>query len=573
MAESTKGFDLASVLKNVPELGTGSSREQIEYIDISLIDGDPTNFYELSGIEELAANIELIGLQQPLRVRPSGEDGSRFMIVSGHRRRAAMQKLVEDGHEELRQVPCIRETAAGSAALQELRLIFANSDTRKMSSADISKQAQRVEALLYQLKEEGMEFPGRMRDHVAQACQVSKSKLARLKVIRESLIKPFLIAWENDRIGESVAYALAQIPAVHQDAVLQYWRDNNKSLNRLYEGTVKAYAKRFAALDKLKCKKCGGKCSNLEGKTQKVLSAESWQEVYCVNHCCDTCDNLRTCRSACPLLSEKVKTLRADAKEQRKQEKLAQEEKDRPTIQKIQKYWHRFGVARNNANVSVKDYFDAAGKYYLSDYEEETVKLECLEAPFKVDTELPYGYHCSLNQVERYVKLADLLGCSLDYLLCRTDNPQGFPEAQAAPQTADPAPAPADEKLPRTVWYPKEVEPPAGSDIIALDPSGYVENVTYAGCCILEFSALDWNDVIMWTPAPSAVPKLPEILNSWQPGKEDPPAPILAVAKFAVEGTDRTIKSICKWNGKAWTFENGTTIDAECVAWFPLPEE
>lgn len=77
----------------------------------------------------------------------------------------------------------------------------------------------------------------------------------------------------------------------------------------------------------------------------------------------------------------------------------------------------------------------------------------------------------------------------------------------------------------------------------------------------------------MWTPAPSAVPKLPEILNSWQPGKEDPPAPILAVAKFAVEGTDRTIKSICKWNGKAWTFENGTTIDAECVAWFPLPEE
>lgn len=38
-----------------------------------------------------------------------------------------------------------------------------------------------------ELKEEGVEFPGRMRDHVAEACKVSKSKIARLKVIREGL--------------------------------------------------------------------------------------------------------------------------------------------------------------------------------------------------------------------------------------------------------------------------------------------------------------------------------------------------------------------------------------------------
>ncbi len=40
-----------------------TAREQIEYIDIDRIDDDPRNFYELSGLDELAANIELLGLQ------------------------------------------------------------------------------------------------------------------------------------------------------------------------------------------------------------------------------------------------------------------------------------------------------------------------------------------------------------------------------------------------------------------------------------------------------------------------------------------------------------------------------
>lgn len=50
-------FDLADVLKGVPNLGT--SKKQLEYIKRELIDPDPNNFYSLTGIEELAANIQL----------------------------------------------------------------------------------------------------------------------------------------------------------------------------------------------------------------------------------------------------------------------------------------------------------------------------------------------------------------------------------------------------------------------------------------------------------------------------------------------------------------------------------
>lgn len=47
--------------------------------------------------------------------------------------------------------------------MAELQLIMANATTRDLTNAEISRQAARVEILLYQLKEEGQEFPGRMR--------------------------------------------------------------------------------------------------------------------------------------------------------------------------------------------------------------------------------------------------------------------------------------------------------------------------------------------------------------------------------------------------------------------------
>ena len=203
-------MDLGKYLQAGPKMGP--QREESRYIDIDCLVADERNFYALSDIDALAANIELIGLQQPIRVRQLSGNPERFRIVSGHRRRSALQKLVDEGREQFRDVHCIVETVECSEAMQELRLIYANSDTRKMSPMDLSRQAQRVEALLYQLKEEGFEFPGRMRDHVAQACQTTKSKLSRLKVIREKLHPMLMPDWEEGRLSEAVAYRIAQEP-------------------------------------------------------------------------------------------------------------------------------------------------------------------------------------------------------------------------------------------------------------------------------------------------------------------------------------------------------------------------
>ena len=61
------GASLADVLKNVSDPDRGP--EQIVLLPIASIDADANNFYSMDGVEELAANIELIGLLDPLRVR------------------------------------------------------------------------------------------------------------------------------------------------------------------------------------------------------------------------------------------------------------------------------------------------------------------------------------------------------------------------------------------------------------------------------------------------------------------------------------------------------------------------
>lgn len=203
----SKKFNLADYLKDTTPV-SNSDTEQIVRINLDLIDPDPSNFYSLEGIDELAGNIETVGLLDALRVRPNGE---RYTVVSGHRRRAACL-LIRDGGSEMfaAGVPCIIEYGEASDAMRELRLIYANSATRVMSAADLSKQAERVTELLYQLKEQGVEFPGRMRDHVAQACKVSASKIARLHAIRENLRDSYRLMFDAGRMSEGNAYRISQ---------------------------------------------------------------------------------------------------------------------------------------------------------------------------------------------------------------------------------------------------------------------------------------------------------------------------------------------------------------------------
>lgn len=588
-----KKFDMGEFAKTLQQVDVSNSdtgREQIEYIDIDLLDADEKNFYELPGLEELAANIEFVGLQQPLRVRPNPDQPGRFTIVSGHRRRAALKILVDAGRTELREIPCIRERPAGSAALQELRLIYANSDTRKMSSPEISRQAERVEDLLYQLQEEGVEFPGRMRDHVAAACKVSKTKLARLKVIRENLIPEFAKHYEKGDLKESSAYTLAQHPAEVQKLVWKYMGTADKrDMSHLSEWQVSNQIGKIKPVLERTCRKQAGEppCSHRDALLDKLFDG-TYSYKPCDRVCCDKCDKLGSCKSACPLLAEKAKKLRADKAARNKQVKLARQRADQPGIDAISEYWRRLAAARAAAGKSVRALFKATDTYYCEEYEKEWLAHEALQK-ITPGTTLPFGRRgFCLSEAKKLRATADFLGVTTDYLLCRTDDPHGG-EADAKPGIPETEESPAE--LVR--WEDRGRTPPIGALILTYDLTNAGPVLRPAVWDGADFHApgkpdkkLTGLQFTQWLRIPMvhsgetyqlASAKGTDVEGDmpiqWRPPQEHPKAEQLAVAKFRVEGLPKPMQRIAQWSKGRWCFPAGATIDAECIGWWPIPAD
>lgn len=419
-------FDLSDLLKDVSKSGT--DLEQIEYIPLDLIDPDPDNFYSLSGLNELADSIATIGLQQPLRVR-TGENG-HVTCISGHRRRGAIMLIRDGGSDQFAAgVPCIRERGQDSAALSELKLIFANSATREMTSAEKSKQAERVEALLYQLKEEGYDFPGRMRDHVAHACNVSKSKLARLKVIRDNLDHQFKTQYEEGKLSEQAAYAISRLPKDVRDtlalAVPKKIIDGYAA-----ERVLDQYKDGFGTVPE--CPK-GGKCSNCAGHLRRVATSNSWEHQCTIDECCIKCNNRNTCKGVCvygSILNQKEQAKEAKDKEKRElEDKKRKDGYRQQTIDNAKRLLKAieaagladsvhldWGTFASNMCATVHNVKDtAAGRIKKDAYF------------YRADCDVATSGSSAL-------RLAKQLGCSADYLLGLTDELTPTPAEPAAPK-------------------------------------------------------------------------------------------------------------------------------------------
>jgi ParB family chromosome partitioning protein len=407
-------FNLADVLKDVSTSDTG--REQIEYISLSLIDEDPNNFYQLSDLDELAANIAFCGLQQPIRVRQK-EDG-RYIIVSGHRRRAAVAMLAEEDPQRWQEVSCIVERDAVSPSLQQLRLIYANANTRKMSPAEISQQAEQVQDLLYQLKEEGYEFPGRMRDHVAEAMSISKSKLARLKVIRENLDESWVDAWKGGTLTESQAYELAQMPKYWQSIIKDSW---GASIQSLYADRIRLFRDKFQELADIQCQHGLQLCEHSSKMMRK--DAETYYNFPC-NRCCFDCYSLQTCKDCCPEAMAKKKELKAVSKQANLDAKREQEERDRPGAEFARMVWDRIGKARERSGCSMESLSKARGDSFFSkSYDDDKqTRMESGQGDYSPYSTVSFGNGIHAQDMMHVVAVADALKCSVDYLLGRTDD-------------------------------------------------------------------------------------------------------------------------------------------------------
>ena len=356
------GFNLADVLKEqMSNLDTTAG--EIISIDLDRIEEDSRNFYSIdkAELEALAGNIELVGQLAPVVVRKNAEKPGSYILLSGHRRCRALRMLRDEGKEQFNTVKAIVREADSSPEFEELVLIFANSNTRKMSSADLNKQVERVTELLYELKEQGVSFPGRMRDHVAEVCQLKKTKIARLQAIRNNLNAEFYSCYVEGTLNESAAYALSRIPAETQEALARFKKVMNLAQKKdglssmhVDEAIKRANSYKTA----VRClKDSTAMCSHHYERFAATVCNSSWEG--CRGECCCECSRIDSCSYPC----KHARAQLAEAAAKRKAEK-ADKENTEQALRRLRQMEQIFRLAElcdraglpDDINISVKSW-------------------------------------------------------------------------------------------------------------------------------------------------------------------------------------------------------------------------
>ena len=454
--KASKKFDLGELTRalagDVPDPGT-EGRDQIEYIDIGLIDSDPGNFYELRDIPDLAGDIETVGLQQPLLVRP-GEDG-HVVLISGHRRRAALQLLVDEGKERFRQVPCLRKTG-GNALVYEMQLIFANAHTRVLTNAEIGKQAARLEEIFYQLKEQGYEFPGRMIDHVAEACNIKRAKLGRLKKIEAHLAPCYKPLWGAGDLPEDTADALAGLSQDVQERIKRVCPKKTPTANAIRSMGDRLKSAQYGYfMPDFRCPD-GGACAHQDKFFRHDLTCDSWKRCDGAK-CCVECNDGGAHKpggmyygAACTEMCAKARAIYEKAKV--KQEDSEEREAAKARSKAVQK-------AMADAARIVRA-ADAAGLDDDTKLESTYPSLSKIGTLRKIaQGDIPEAMsNYVLGEIIPYrtdnlTSMAQALHCSTDYLLGLTD--------QLRSAAAEPG------RMVLAAWMPGGLTPPEPCEVVA----------------------------------------------------------------------------------------------------------
>ena len=223
-------FDMSEFLspvEGVPESGT-----TLEIAVDDIVD-NPRNFYprpDNAALAELMESIRANGLLEPPTVVAAGE--GKYRLISGHSRMEAVRLLAssrDEGEAKRFAAVLCRVLPDMTPEQEECAVIEANRQRLK-SPALLAQEAERLTAMYIRRREAGEELPGRIRDRVAEAMQVNKTKLANLSAIKRGLKVPGVVRkWEAGDIPEAAALEIARMDDETQYRLLDWVIDNHRS--------------------------------------------------------------------------------------------------------------------------------------------------------------------------------------------------------------------------------------------------------------------------------------------------------------------------------------------------------
>lgn len=209
---------LNGISKNTEKVSTLEAKEnfKIDYIDIDKIIRNEKNFYEINNIDELVEDISINGLNHNLVVRPTNK--GLYEIISGERRYTALKKLVKNGEDKFKKVPC--KISDLNDLDSEIVLIQANAQTRELTEIDKLKQVQRLTEL-YRMKKKKGERVGVIREVVAKDTGLSMTQVGRYDTINKKLIPELKNILEKGDLTIASASEFAKLNEDNQKLILQ----------------------------------------------------------------------------------------------------------------------------------------------------------------------------------------------------------------------------------------------------------------------------------------------------------------------------------------------------------------
>lgn len=223
-------FDMSEFLAPVEGVSDSDTTREIAVTDIF---DNPLNFYpkpDKGKLGELMDSIRANGMLEPPTVVPAGN--GKYRLISGHSRMEAVRALSiyfdRQIADRFQTVMC-RVLPSMTPEQEECAVIEANRQ-RVKSPALLAEEAERLTKIYIKRREAGEELPGRIRDRVAEAMQVNKTKLANLSAIKRGLKVPGIVRkWEAGDIPEAAALEIARMDDETQYRLLDWVIDNHRS--------------------------------------------------------------------------------------------------------------------------------------------------------------------------------------------------------------------------------------------------------------------------------------------------------------------------------------------------------
>lgn len=193
---------------NLNAIVANTLTDSIKMLDIDELHESADNFFVVERIDEFADTIlSQGGVKDNLIVTPLESGG--YEIISGHRRKSAVQYLLDKGEDISRYLPCLIQEYTNDGD-KKIDLVLMNISARQISDSELWQSYETLNAILKERKDSGEKF-GRIREKLSELLGVSSAQVGKIQNIENNAIYEIKAAVKNGDISISTANEIAKL--------------------------------------------------------------------------------------------------------------------------------------------------------------------------------------------------------------------------------------------------------------------------------------------------------------------------------------------------------------------------